>query len=181
MNNCIYKISSYCNGKIYIGSAINPVKRKSFHFKTLERGTHHNIKLQRHYNKYGKSDLSFEIIENDILKERLIEREQYYIDKLNPSFNICKIAGSAIGRKCSESSNNKRRLKLKGLKYSAERCMNMSKARKGVKPKPFTDEHKANMSKGMIGKKKKPFTEERKQKLRDIWKQKKLQKSSILL
>ena len=27
----------------------------------------------------------------------LIEREQYYIDKLNPEYNILKIAGSRLG------------------------------------------------------------------------------------
>lgn len=37
-------------------------------------------------------------------KESLITREQHYINDLNPHFNICKIAGSSLGRKVSEQT-----------------------------------------------------------------------------
>jgi len=33
------------------------------------------------------------------LRTALIEREQYYIDLLNPEYNILKIAGSRLGVK----------------------------------------------------------------------------------
>jgi len=41
--------------------------------------------------------LLFEIIENCEI-EKLIEREQHYIDTLNPFFNILRIAYSSLGR-----------------------------------------------------------------------------------
>jgi hypothetical protein len=43
--------------------------------------------------------LCFEIVEIVENKENLIKREQYYIDSINPFFNICMIAGSSLGRK----------------------------------------------------------------------------------
>lgn len=39
-------------------------------------------------------------------KEELITREQYYIDKLSPSYNILKIAGSSLGFTHSEKTKS---------------------------------------------------------------------------
>lgn len=38
----------------------------------------------------------------------LIQSEQYFIDRLNPSYNMCKIAGSTLGTKQSVESNKRR-------------------------------------------------------------------------
>lgn len=93
----IYEIRNKVNNNIYIGSAVSLFDRKNLHFSQLKRGIHHSIILQRAYNKYGKNNLVFKIIEEcDITI--LIEREQYYIDTLNPLYNVCKIAGSSTGR-----------------------------------------------------------------------------------
>lgn len=62
----------------------------------LQANKHANAKLQNHYNKYGPADLTLvPLLECDMLL--LLLFEQYYIDKLNPFFNICKIANSRIG------------------------------------------------------------------------------------
>jgi group I intron endonuclease len=87
----IYQIQSIVNDKRYIGSAFHLKQRKKVHFKVLKDGRH-NRHFQNHYNKYGIEDLQFSIIEF-CPKEKLIEREQYWIDRLQPEFNICKIAG----------------------------------------------------------------------------------------
>lgn len=181
MKNCIYKISSILTSRLYVGSCANPIKRKSLHFRHLIRGIHCNQKLQRHFNKYGVEDLVFEIIESGIPLKYLIQVEQLYINELKPYFNLCQIAGSAIGRKHSQKTKNKISSSLKGKEYTEERRKNMSIGRKGVKPKPFTDEHKKNMSLAFNGKKKIPFTNGRKQKLSDIWKKKRELKFSTLL
>lgn len=152
MKNCIYKIQSIVNGRIYVGSAVNVYKRKFLHFNSLKHNKHHNSKLQNHYNKHGKSDLMFEVIESEC--EDLIAREQFYIDTLNPFFNICKIAGSCIGRKHKEETKNKISIALKGREYTAERRENMSKASKGKKKKPFSESHLKNIKKAAVGKNK---------------------------
>lgn len=105
----IYQIiSNLKKDRIYIGSAINFYQRKHIHLSQLKNNRHHSKKLQNHFNKYGEKDLEFSILE-ECPTELLIEKEQMYIDTLNPYFNISKTAGSTLGLRCSEESNNKRR------------------------------------------------------------------------
>lgn len=98
----IYKITNIENSKKYIGSSVNYKNRKQEHFRDLLLNKHHSAALQRAYNKYGKDNFLFEIIEYVPNKNELISREQYYIDTLKPEYNCCKIAGSILGRKMTE-------------------------------------------------------------------------------
>lgn len=92
----IYKITCVPSAKIYIGSAVGIKTRWSLHKSQLYKESHHNIYLQRAWNKYGEGNFCFEIVELCGIPE-LISREQYYIDTLNPDFNICRVAGSNLG------------------------------------------------------------------------------------
>jgi group I intron endonuclease len=60
--------------------------------------------------KHGWSNFQFGILEyinttfincedDDNIKNILLKREQYYLNSINPSLNICKIAGSSLGIK----------------------------------------------------------------------------------
>lgn len=109
MTSGIYKIENTLTKDFYIGSTIDLKSRELRHFKDLKNGNHHSIILQRVYNKYGKTNLKFIVLEEDLLKENLLLREQYYIDTLSPLYNICKIAGSPLGTKHSIESSNKKR------------------------------------------------------------------------
>lgn len=116
----IYQIQSKLTGKIYIGSAINLIHRKNIHFFSLKKQKHHNLYLQRHIIKYGIDDLQFGIIEF-CDKDKLIEREQYWIDKIQSEFNIAKVAGSPmLGRKHTEETKLKMSLASKGKPKSEE-------------------------------------------------------------
>lgn len=129
----IYKIKNIINNNIYIGSTSNIKNRKKHHFTRLKANKHCNIHLQRSWNKYGKDSFKFEVIENNIEDNKLIEREQYYIDNLKPSYNMQKIAGgSALG-----------------LKRSKQTCLNISNSLKGKK---LTKEHRLKISIGRKGK-----------------------------
>lgn len=95
----VYKISSLVNpSRVYIGSTCNFDKRTYEHIYRLKKGTHHAIKLQRHFNKYGINDLVFQIIKecND---GELIKCEQDFIDTVCPYFNSRKNASSNKGYK----------------------------------------------------------------------------------
>lgn len=81
--HCIYRIVCFYSGYLYIGRTSNSSKRCDEHFKSLEKGTHHNIRLQSAYNKYGRDSFYFEVIENGLTREQAIEREQYWIAHLN--------------------------------------------------------------------------------------------------
>ncbi len=97
----IYKIVNNINNKIYIGSAINLSRRFKEHIRTLKSNKHHNKKMQNSWNKHGENNFSFVIIEY-CEKEKLILREQHYIDEINPEYNICRIAGNTLGTKMSD-------------------------------------------------------------------------------
>jgi len=136
----IYIIKSKINpDRFYIGSASYLESRKRTHFSALNLNKHHSIQLQRHYNKYGKEDLVFEIIEY-VRRNRLklIEREQYWLDELNPYFNTNKIANSNLGIKMSEVTKKKISESkigipslIKGIAKSEETKKKMSVAKKG--------------------------------------------------
>jgi group I intron endonuclease len=114
----IYKIQSLLHpDKFYIGSALWLQKRKSEHFRHLKTNKHGNRKLQRYYNKYGDTSLVF--MEVEICSpDELLQREQYYLDTLNPYFNIAKIAGSSLGIKRTEKFKLRRAELMMGNKLT---------------------------------------------------------------
>jgi group I intron endonuclease len=117
----IYKINSKAHpDKIYIGSAVNYEARKRGHINSLKRNSHKNRKIQAHFNKYGVNDLVFVLLENVPSKDELTIREQYYIDMMHPSFNICKVAGSSLGVKRTEEYKAKMSLSKKGKHHRTE-------------------------------------------------------------
>lgn len=99
----IYKITCLFNNKIYIGSACangKSLSRKGFysrwstHINKLNLNKHRNHYLQNCWNKYGKENFKFEILEL-CTKENIIEREKYWINFYkaydnNIGFNIIK-------------------------------------------------------------------------------------------
>ena len=86
----IYKIENTKNNKCYIGCSKNIENRWKEHLYSLKKDSHHSIKLQNSWNKYGEKHFKFEIIEecdNDIL----FDREKYYIDKYNSAILGCNM------------------------------------------------------------------------------------------
>lgn len=103
----IYMITCMGNNHRYIGSSRNIQKRKWEHWYHLKAQCHHNKHFQAIYNKYGKESLKFEILEI-VPCDKLIEREQFWIDKLNPEINKTIIATSGfLGRTHTEKSKTK--------------------------------------------------------------------------
>lgn len=104
--------------------------------------------------------------------ENLIQREQYYIDTLNPEYNICSTAGSTLGKLHSEKAKDKIRNSKKGTfegeanpffgkSHTEESRQKMSVARVGGKI-PISEETREKISLSMKGRE---FTEEHKAKL----------------
>jgi group I intron endonuclease len=104
----IYSITLTLNGRQYIGSSVDIKERWRRHKKDLRKNKHHSIQLQRCWNKYNEDDFIFEIIEEcDAIKETILEREQFYIDSINPVFNSCKLAGSPLGSRRTKEQIDK--------------------------------------------------------------------------
>lgn len=98
----IYQIKNLINGHIYIGSSDNIKNRWSSHKHYLNRNSHHSHYLQNAWNKYGVENFEFSVLEYVSIEYNLLEIEQYYIDWMNPDYNMCQIAGSVKGIKFSE-------------------------------------------------------------------------------
>jgi group I intron endonuclease len=131
----IYKITNLINNKFYIGSAVSLLSRYHTHKNSFVKNKHKNQHLQNSINKYGIDNFKFEVIELCNKKELLI-KEQYYIDTLNPDYNICLIAGNSLGVKRSEEyKENQRKIQtgLKHIPHSEETKRKISESNKGRK------------------------------------------------
>lgn len=94
----IYKITNPVNNEIYIGSASTTFNKRFWqHRRLLELNKNPCKYLQRIYNKNQNVNFVFEILEI-CPKEDCIKREQYYIDNFDPKYNLCRVAGSSLGR-----------------------------------------------------------------------------------
>ena len=136
----VYQIKSILKpDRFYIGSSSTIDKRWYEHLRVLRLGKHHSIQLQRHFNKYGESDLQFCIL-LECNADELIVQEQEYIDKLTPFFNCSQTAGSPLGVKRSEETKEKQRNLKLGIKQSRETIEKRCKKLRGRKmPKSFID------------------------------------------
>ena len=117
----IYIIKNTINDKVYIGTAVC-IKQRFIGHKNQFKKQVHNDRFQNFVNKYGFNTLIFEVIEYVNDKEKLIEREQYWIDyyeswKSKKGFNICKIAGSTFGVKMPKSHIEASKKRMMGNEY----------------------------------------------------------------
>jgi group I intron endonuclease len=85
--NIVYGIKCEANDKYYVGSTTQYTNRKSIHIRSLKNDKHHSQKLQRAWNKYGEANFVFEKLEEDINYDDLMDREQFWMDKLDSYYN----------------------------------------------------------------------------------------------
>jgi group I intron endonuclease len=110
----IYKKTSSFDGKAcyYVGSSIKLASRISSHrCRVTNWHKYENTDFSFFYRsilKHGWLNFKFGVLEYVDLynimdikqkKKTLLEREQYYLDNINPSLNIRKIASSPLGIK----------------------------------------------------------------------------------
>jgi group I intron endonuclease len=85
----IYVITNRLGAKKYVGQSINIFTRWNNHKKLLRSGIHYNPHLQNAWNKYGDRNFCFEVLEF-CFPENLNDKEQYWISRLNPEYNIVR-------------------------------------------------------------------------------------------
>ncbi len=117
MTTCVYRIRNIKNNDSYYGSAVDVKARFSAHKSLLLRNKHHCIHLQNAWNKYGKENFVFEIIEEILDKSKLIEREQWYLDNSSCKYNICDIAGSQLGTR--RTDEQRKRMSISKIGFQA--------------------------------------------------------------
>lgn len=175
----IYKITCTTTGKFYIGSSCSIRKRWQVHYRKLQNGSHDNPHLQSAWIKYGADAFDFEIIEL-VLSSFLIEREQYYLDKLKCykntiGFNMGKVAETPnAGRKVSAETREKmsaaQRGKSKPWLHTPE-AKARAKERMRLRPLPSkeTIERRTATKKRNDAIKGYSLSPESRQKIRDTW------------
>lgn len=127
MKGVIYQIINTENGKKYIGSTKNdPRIRKKRHFRELENENHHNIILQRAWNKYGEECFKFQIIEK--VENALRKREKELIPE--GEYNI---SADACGGNLIKNHPNKEQIEEKKERVLREWINNLSKEQRKQK------------------------------------------------
>jgi group I intron endonuclease len=123
----IYQLTNKINGKIYVGSSIDLRIRfySYFNFSHISRLDRGNSLIHKALLKYGYSNFSLTILEfvdfdgltprSKAFRQKLLEREQYYLDSKEPEYNILEVAGSSLGYKLSEETRLKMSASKKGL------------------------------------------------------------------
>lgn len=115
----VYKLINKTNGKIYIGSAID------INLRWRQHRNNPSSLIGRALKKYGIEGFTWEIVE-EAKPELLLEREQYYLDTIQPfgdsGYNIARIAGNTLGIPCSDETKAKIRKKNTG-RYVGEKSV----------------------------------------------------------
>jgi group I intron endonuclease len=144
----VYRWTNNINGNSYIGSSKNLGPRlQQYYGKSLVNKK--SSLICRAILKYGHENFTLDILEY-CGKDVTIEREQYYIDLLKPTYNILQIAGSPLGRKLPLEVRIQMGKSKLGFTHSDETKALMSKL---AKDRIFSDITRGRLSLARKGKK----------------------------
>jgi len=148
MSHKIYKITNLVTGLCYIGLTKNSLKRR-FSGHRKDAGRYKNSKMSIALTEYKNiNDWKIELIEDNISRDDVIERERYYI-KLYNSFE------NGYNSNAGSTGNTKG-----GYKFSDEQKKHLSEVNKGKKPSEYCIQR---IRETHLGKK---LSEEHKEKIR---------------
>lgn len=154
----VYTIVNTVNDKLYVGSTTRSFRKRWWDHKSLLRNNkHHNIHLQRAWNKYGESAFKFQIL--DICdKADCLEMEQYWmniLDVYKTGYNRNPRAGNSAG--CTRSAETCKRIgetgnyKLANSKWKGsthtERAKDIIRAKRAKQRIVISDETKKKVGK----------------------------------
>ena len=106
----IYCIQNKINKKTYVGQSVDIQKRWKYHISHLNNNSHDNLYLQKAWNKYGKDNFSFRVLEICSQSE-LNEKETMWCNKFRPLvYNL-----GATGRQHTMSESTKEKMRLANL------------------------------------------------------------------
>ena len=104
----IYKITNTITGDFYIGSSKNVKLRLAAHKSQSTWKNHPNNPMYLDMKKYGTDKFVFEILE-EAEEEKLKEKEQQFIEKLQPTYNQMNAKGLNIEKRKEYEKTDKRK------------------------------------------------------------------------
>lgn len=129
----VYCIENLFDGKRYVGSSSASILERPWkHLAELRRSKHGNFRLMRAWKFCGPNAFDISVLEF-CPPEKCIEREQWWMDRLKPEYNINPTAGSPRGRKQRPESIEKTRRPHLGRRASPEAREKMRLAALGHK------------------------------------------------
>jgi len=153
----IYCITNIINNKKYVGKTIRSLKTRQ---KSHEKLSSTTCLIDRAINKYGKHNFQWEILESNLNKDVLNEREKYWIDQLNTrnleiGYNISEGGDGCLGYNHSQEAKNKisHKSKTMWIEASIEKRAKMcsgSPFKKGYNPSDMTRQKISKSNKGKI-------------------------------
>ena len=111
--SAVYKITNTVTGDFYIGSSKNVKRRWGEHKKPSTWKRFPNSQLYQDMQKFGVDNFAFEVIE-EVEESFLKEKEQKFIETLNPIYNNNRAKGLDIERRkkyCKEYEKSDKRKK----------------------------------------------------------------------
>lgn len=159
----IYLWENKENGKFYIGSSIDLKRRLMLYYNInylakFSTSYINNALLKEGYSAFrlyiieycNKQDPGPPALDPDPPGPDLIKREQYYFDLLKPTYNICKMAGSSLGRLHTKAS----KIKMANAKLSKTLPSEVKeKISATMVGRNLTKEHKSKLSLNKFSKK----------------------------
>lgn len=152
----IYKIENLVNRKVYIGKSFDIYTRWYKHEQALDSNKHYNKYLQRSWNKYGKNNFVFSIVELCDLEDLSIKEIDYILlyNSKDKDFGYNLTNGGEGIKGYKHTINTKRKLSEMqiGKKRGEEELRKFSLSMKGKIPKNINIllKHNKDISKSIL-------------------------------
>jgi hypothetical protein len=141
----VYAIVNSVTDVAYIGCSVNMARRRKNHRTHLRMNRHHNIHLQRAWNKYGEAAFDYFVLQR-VAPCQLAVAERFWCEAHWSSYNIADAGGrppDLRGRKVSEETKAKMSFGRKGISGSGIK-LDPEKARaiKALKPTDWPEAYR---------------------------------------
>jgi group I intron endonuclease len=140
----VYLLTNTVTGVVYVGSAVDLLKRWLTHKSDLVHGKHHNPRLQASWQKHGPEAFTYTVLEmvpDGRNRISLLAAEQRWLDYYRvgtdeSTYNAMTVAGSHLGRKRSDETRARLSAAATGRKHSPEVLAKLRAAKLGRKLSP---------------------------------------------